>query len=144
MSSTMLVYKELGLQVVDPLQDLPFRSRRPPMEKEKSDDGAWDPFKLLLKEAPAWQRNYTMNKFTQILRRLPKCDAYLSRNHFGGTDPFKVKFKFDIPLFEGQIYSNSIYKWLNFLEVYFLVHNFSNRENISFALLKDIPDVKDW
>jgi hypothetical protein len=25
-----------------------------------------------------------------------------------------------------------------------LVHNFSNRENITFALLKVVPHVKDW
>jgi hypothetical protein len=35
-------------------------------------------------------------------------------------------------------------KWLNLLEGYFLVHNFSNREKITFALLKDVPLVKDW
>ena len=34
-------------------------------------------------------------------------------------------------------------KWLNLLVGYFSVHNFSNRENISFALLKVIPHVKD-
>jgi hypothetical protein len=33
---------------------------------------------------------------------------------------------------------------LNFLEGYFSVHNFSDRENITFALLKVIPDVKYW
>jgi hypothetical protein len=30
------------------------------------------------------------------------------------------------------------------LEGYFSVHNFSNRENITFALLKVVPHVKDW
>jgi hypothetical protein len=33
---------------------------------------------------------------------------------------------------------------LNLLEGYFFVHNFLNRENITFALLKVIPHVKDW
>jgi hypothetical protein len=33
---------------------------------------------------------------------------------------------------------------LNLLEGYFSVHNFSNREKITFALLKAIPHVKDW
>jgi hypothetical protein len=33
---------------------------------------------------------------------------------------------------------------LNLLEGYFYVHNFSNRENITFALLKVVPHVKDW
>jgi hypothetical protein len=35
-------------------------------------------------------------------------------------------------------------KWFNLLEGYFLVHNFSDREKITFALLKAIPHVKDW
>ena len=30
------------------------------------------------------------------------------------------------------------------LEGYFYVHNFSNREKITFPLLKDIPHVKNW
>ena len=33
---------------------------------------------------------------------------------------------------------------MNLLEGYFSVHNFSNRENITFALLKAIPHVKYW
>jgi hypothetical protein len=35
-------------------------------------------------------------------------------------------------------------KWLNLLEGYFLVHNFSDWENITFALLKVILHVKYW
>jgi hypothetical protein len=50
----------------------------------------------------------------------------------------------DIPIFEGQIDVDAIEKWLNLLEGYFSVHNFSNRENITFALLKVVPHVKDW
>jgi hypothetical protein len=30
------------------------------------------------------------------------------------------------------------------LERYFLFHNFSDRENITFSLLKVVPHVKDW
>jgi hypothetical protein len=33
---------------------------------------------------------------------------------------------------------------LNLLEGYFSVHKFSNREKITFALLKVVPHVKDW
>jgi hypothetical protein len=33
---------------------------------------------------------------------------------------------------------------LNLLEGYFFVHNFSNREKITFALLKVVPHVKYW
>jgi hypothetical protein len=40
--------------------------------------------------------------------------------------------------------ADTIDKWLNLLEGYFSVHNFSNREKITFALLKAIPHVKDW
>jgi hypothetical protein len=35
-------------------------------------------------------------------------------------------------------------KWLNLLEGYFSVHNFSDRENITFVLLKVVPHVKYW
>jgi hypothetical protein len=35
-------------------------------------------------------------------------------------------------------------KWLNLLEGNFSIHNFSNRENITFSLLKVVPRVKDW
>ena len=34
-------------------------------------------------------------------------------------------------------------KWLNLLEGYFSVHNFSDREKITFSLLKVVPHVKD-
>jgi hypothetical protein len=35
-------------------------------------------------------------------------------------------------------------KWLNLLEGYFSVHNFFDREKITFALLKYLPHVKHW
>jgi hypothetical protein len=67
-----------------------------------------------------------------------------SRDHFGGTSPFKVQVNFDIPIFEGQIDADALEKWLNLLEGYLSVHNFSDRENITFALLKALPHVKHW
>jgi hypothetical protein len=82
-----------------------------------------------------------MDSFTQILRRLPTCDTSSSSR---GTSPFKVQINFDIPIFEGQIDANAIDKWLNLLKGYFSIHNFSNREKITFALLKAIPHVKVW
>jgi hypothetical protein len=82
-----------------------------------------------------------MDSFTQILRWLPTGDTSSSS---GGATPFKVQINFDIPIFEGQIDADVVDKWLNLLEGYFSVHNFSNRENITFALLKVIPHVKDW
>jgi hypothetical protein len=81
-----------------------------------------------------------MDNFRLILRRLPTGDASYSS---GGTAPFKVQINFDIPIFEGQIDTDVVDKWLNLLEGYFSVHNFLNRENITFALLKVVPHVKD-
>jgi hypothetical protein len=62
----------------------------------------------------------------------------------GGVALFKVRINFDIPIFEIQIDANVAYKWLNLLEGYFFVHNFSDREKITFALLKVVPHVKYW
>jgi len=45
----------LGLELVEPLQDQPHLTRRPPMGEEKRDDGVGDPFKLLL-ENPSCDR----------------------------------------------------------------------------------------
>ena len=61
---------------------------------------------------------------------------------FGGTSPFKVQVNFDIPLFEGQIDAEALDKWLNLLEDYFFVHKFSDKEKITFTLLKALPHVK--
>ena len=44
-------HKELGLDLVEPLQDQPREPRRSPMGDEKKDEGARDPIKILLKEA---------------------------------------------------------------------------------------------
>jgi hypothetical protein len=96
---------------------------------------------MLLKEALTQQRNEMMDSFVQIVRWLPTGDTSSSN---GDVAPFKVQINFDIPIFEGQIDANAIDKWLNMLEGYFSVHNFLNRENIMFALLKAIPHVKYW
>jgi hypothetical protein len=83
--------------------------------------------------------------FSHILQCLPiATGAYSSSDHFGGTSPFKVQVNFDIPVFEGQIDTKALEKWLNLLEGYFSVHNFSDREKITFALLKALPHVKHW
>jgi hypothetical protein len=57
--------------------------------------------------------------------------------------PFKVQVNFDIPLFEGLIDADVVDKWLNLLKGYLSVHNFFEREKITFALLKVVPHVKD-
>jgi hypothetical protein len=144
MSPTRSGYKELGLDLVEPLQDQPRKPRRSPMGEEKKDEGAGDPIKLLLEEALEKQRNAMMDNFAQILQRLPTGSASTSNNHSGGTTPFKVQVNFDIPIFEGQIDADVIDRWLNLLEGYFSVHDFSDRERIIFALLKAAPHVKDW
>ena len=66
-----------------------------------------------------------------------------SSNHFKGATPLKVQVNFDIPLFEGKIDANALDNWLNVLEGYFSVHNFFNREKITFALLKAVPHVQN-
>jgi hypothetical protein len=86
-----------------------------------------------------------MENFSHILQRLSiTTGASSSSDHFGGTSPFKVQVNFDIPIFEGQIDADALEKWLNLLEGYFSVHNFSDREKITFTLLKALPHVKHW
>jgi hypothetical protein len=82
-----------------------------------------------------------MDNVAQILRRMPMGEASSSSDH---ATPFKVQENFDIPLFEGLIDVNDVDKWLNLLEGYFSIHNFFDREKITFALLKVVPHVKDW
>ena len=90
MSPTRLGYKELGLDLVERLQDQPRKPQRPPMEEEKKDEGAGDPIKLLLEEALEKKRNAMMDNFAQILQRPPTYSASSSNNHSGGATPFKV------------------------------------------------------
>ena len=99
MSPTRSAYKELGLDLVEPLQDQPRKPRRMPMGDEKRDEGAGDPIKILLEEAPEKQRNAMMDNFAQILQWLPTDGASTSNSHSGGTTPFKVQVNFDIPIF---------------------------------------------
>ena len=78
MSPTRSGYKELGLELVEPLEDQPRKSLWPPMMDEKKDEGAGDPIKILLEEALERQWNAMMDNFSQILQRLPilwKCHA---------------------------------------------------------------------
>ena len=137
-------YKLLGLELVKNLQEQPHKSRRPPMEDEKKDEGPGDPIKILLEEALERQRNAMMDSFAQILQRLPRGDTSASSSDSGNATPFKVQVNFEIPIFKGQIDTNAIDKWLNLLDGYFSVHEFSSREKIGFSLLKAAPHVKDY
>jgi hypothetical protein len=86
-----------------------------------------------------------MENFSHILQRLLiTTGTSSSSSHFGGISPFKVQVNFDIPIFEGQIDVDALEKWLNLLEGYFFVYNFSDREKITFTLLKALPYVKHW
>jgi hypothetical protein len=134
-------YKELGLEIVSLEDKISRTPKQPLMAGENKYDGTRDHFKKILEESLMQQRNEMMDSFAQILWWLPTGDASSSS---GGTSPFKVQINFDIPIFEGQIDANVIDKWLNLLEGNFFVHNFSNREKITFALLKVLPHVKDW
>ena len=87
-------YKDLGLDLVEPLQDQPHKPSRPPMAEEKKDEGAGDPIKILLEEALEKQRNTMMDNFSHILQRLPTYGASSTNSHFGGATPFKVHVKF--------------------------------------------------
>ena len=85
-----------------------------------------------------------MDNFAQILQQFPNGGASTSNNHIGGSTPFKVQVNFGIPIFEGKIDANTIDKWLNMLEGYFSLHDFSFLEKITFSLLKVAHNVKDW
>jgi hypothetical protein len=86
-----------------------------------------------------------MDNFVQILVLLSTTmEAPSTSSHFGGVTSFKVKFNFDIPLFEGHIDVNTLEKWLILLEGYFSIQKNSNSQKITFALLKDLPHVRHW
>ena len=110
MSPTRSGYKELWLELVEPLQDQPRKSRRPPMENEKKYEGAGDPIKILLEEALGRQRNTMMDNFSHILQQLPRGDTSISNSYSRSATPFKVQVNFDIPIFEGQIDADTIEK----------------------------------
>jgi hypothetical protein len=56
------------------------------MGDEKKYDGAGDPIKMLLEEALVQKMNEMMDKFLQILRRLPMVEESPSSGH---STPFK-------------------------------------------------------
>ena len=133
MSPTRSGYKELGIDLVEPLQDQPRKPQQSPMEEVKKDEGVGYPIKILLEEALEKQRNAMMDSFAQILQWFPTYGASTSNNHSVGATLFKVHVQFDIPLFEGQIDANIIDRWFNLLEGYFSVHDFSDQEKIIFC-----------
>jgi hypothetical protein len=143
MSPTRSKYRKLGLEIVSLEDNLSFTPKKPSMVEEKKNYGVDDPISLLLEQALTRQRDEMMENFSHILQCLPiETGASSSSGHFGGTSPFKVHVNFDILVFEGQIDVEALEKWLTLLEGYFSVHNFSDKEKITFALLKALPHVK--
>ena len=143
MSPTRARYKELGLDLVETLQDEPCKSKRPPMWDENKDEGTEYTIKMLLEEALEKQRNVMIDNFTQILQRLPTGGASASSSQSRGETPFKVQVNFEIPIFDCRIDPDAVDRWLNLLEGYFSVHDFFDRVKITFSLLKATPHVKD-
>jgi hypothetical protein len=145
MSSTRSEYSKLGIELVSLEDNFSCTPKKPSMVEEKKNDGGDNPISLFLEKALMQQRDEMMENFSHI----PQClliasGTYSSRDHFGGTLPFKVQVNFDIPIFEGQIDVDALDKRLNPLEGYFCVHNFFDREKIIFALLKALPHFKHW
>jgi hypothetical protein len=119
-------YRKLGLDLVSLEDNRSRMPKKPSMVEEKKNDEVDDPMNLFLEQSLTRQRDEMMENFSHILQRLPiETSTSSSNNHFGSTSPFKVQVNFDIPIFEGQIDVDALDKWLNLLEGYFLVHNFS-------------------
>jgi hypothetical protein len=145
MSPTRSENSKLGLDLVSLEENRSLTPKKPSMAEENKNDGADDTINLLLEQALTRQRDEMMENFSHILQFLPiETGTYSSNCHFGSTSPFKVQVNFDIPIFEGQIDAYALDKWLNMLEGYFFVHNFFDREKITFTLLKSLPHVKHW
>jgi hypothetical protein len=145
MSPTRSEYRKLGLEIVSLEKNRSRTPKKPSMVEEKKNDRAKDSINLFLEKTLTRQRDEMMENYSHILQCLLIAECASSSNdHFGSTSPFKVQVNFDIPIFKGQIDADALEKWLNLLEVYFSVHNFSDREKITFALLKALPHVKHW
>jgi hypothetical protein len=145
MSPLRSEYSKLGLDIVSLEDNLSRTPKKPSMVEEKKNDRAYDPINLLLEQALMRQRDEMMENFSHILQCLPiALGGSSSSGHFGGTSPFKVQVNFDIPVFEGQIDAEALEKWLTLVEGYFFIDNFSDKEKITFALLKSLPHVKHW
>ena len=120
MSSTRYEYSKVVFELVSLEDNFSCMS--------KKNERAKDSINLLLEQALAQQREEMMENFAHILQCLliETCTSS-SSDHFGGTSPFKVQVSFDIPIFEGQIDTNALDKWLNLLEGHFSIHNFFDR-----------------
>jgi hypothetical protein len=145
MSPTRSEYRQLGLEFVCLEKNHSHTPKKPSMAAEKKNGGAEDSINMLLEQTLTRQRDEIMENFSHILQcLLIEISASSSSGHFGGTSPFKVQVNFDIPIFEVQIDADALEKWLNILEGYFSIQKKIDKENITFALLKALPHVKNW
>jgi hypothetical protein len=145
MSPTRYEYNKLDLDLVSLEDNLSHMPKKPSMAEENKNDRAYNSINLLLEQDLTQQRDEMMENFSHILQCLSiKTRSSSSSDHFGRTLNFKVQVNFDIPIFEGRIDADALEKWLNLLEGYFSVHHFSDRENVTFALLKDHHHIKHW
>jgi hypothetical protein len=145
MSPTRSEYRKLGLNLVSLEENFSHMPKKLSMVEENKNNREDNSINLLLEQALSRERDEMMENYFHILQcLLITTGAYSSRNHFRGTLPFKVQVNFDIPIFEVQIDAYALEKWLNLLEGYFSSHNFSNREKITFSLLKSLLDFKHW
>lgn len=65
-------YNDLGLELVEPLQNRSSKSRRPPMLDENKDDGARNPIKILLEEYLERQRNGMRTTLPRSFNNYPR------------------------------------------------------------------------
>jgi hypothetical protein len=66
-----------------------------------------------------------MDNFAQILiQLLATMEEASIRNHFGSVIPFKVQVNFDIPLFEGHMYSQHVRKMVKSARALFIYLQF--------------------
>jgi hypothetical protein len=145
MSLTRSKYSQLGHDLVSLEENHSHTPKNPSMVTKNKNGGEEYYINLLLEKPLTRQRDKMMDNSTHILQRLSiATGTYSSSNHFGGTSPFKVQVNFYIPIFEGHIYVDAIEKWLNLLEGYLSVKKISDKEKITFALLKALPHVKHW
>jgi hypothetical protein len=143
MDLTRSEYINLGLKLVSIEKNRSYMPNKPSTNKLNKDEREKYSINLLLEQTFTRQRDKMMENFSHILQFLSiTLGASSSRDHLGGTSPFKVHVNFDIHVFKGYIDEDALEKWLNLLEGYFFVNNFYDRENVTFALLKALPHIK--
>nr|CAD1835516.1 unnamed protein product [Ananas comosus var. bracteatus] len=62
----------------------------------------------------------------------------------GRSKPFKVEAKIEIPNYDGVVDAEKLDAWLDQLETYFDLYNYSNAEKVTFAKLKLVGHALTW